>query len=482
MFKDIKLSEGRPYYLQIKDYVKKLILNGVYVKDDKLPSTRELSSILNVSRNTVVEAYRYLEDEGFIKNVPNKGAFVSYSAINNNENYFIKWDDKITNYALLADELDTYKHDIRWEKGMISFKSISPDDRLFDIEDFKKAFLNRIAIEERKILNYGYAKGYKPLIDYLLKYMENKGVNIINKDIIITNGFTEGFDIVLSALVNRGDRIICENPTHNTAIKIMKLHGLDIKGIEIYEDGINTKVLKEELTKKGAKLIFLIPSYHNPTGIIMSPEKRIEVYNIVKEFNIPIIEDGFNEELRYSGSHISPIAAFSGSGNGVIYIGSFSKVLFPGIRIGWILADKDLIYYFESIKRSRNIHTSFLDQAILYEYLSVGNFEKYINKVRKVYKEKYEWTINCIKKYIPYKRLLGEGGLHVFIELDGIKSREVLSESIKKGVIFTPGDIFYTDGKGENSLRIGFSRVDYEDIEKGIKILGDVIKNKRKGD
>ncbi|SKA85066.1 transcriptional regulator, GntR family [Caloramator quimbayensis] len=482
MFKDIKLCEDRPYYLQIKDYVKELILKGVYIKDDKLPSTRELSLILDVSRNTVIEAYKYLEDEGFIKNIPNKGAFVSYNSIIYDEGFNVKWEDKITDYAILSDELDTYKHDIKWKKGMISFKSISPDDNLFDMDDFKKSFLNILSTEERKILNYGYARGYKPLIDYLLKYMENKGVNIKNKDILITNGFTEGFDITLSALTKRGDRVICENPTHNTSIKIMNLHGLYIDGVKLNEDGIDTNILKDKLAESKAKLVFLVPSYHNPTGIVMSPEKRIEVYNIIKEFNVPVIEDGFNEELRYSGSHIAPLSAFCGSGNGVIYIGSFSKILFPGLRIGWILADKELINYLESIKRSRNIHTSFLDQAVLYEYLRGGNFEKYINKVRKVYKERYEFIVYCIKKYIPYKKLYGEGGLHVFLELDGINSRDVLSEAFKKGVIFTPGDIFYTDGGGENALRIGFSRVDIKDIEKGIKILGDIIKNMRKGD
>ncbi len=181
----------------------------------------------------------------------------------------------------------------------------------------------------------------------------------------------------------------------------MKMHDIEIVGIDMDKDGINIDKLKETIGKNNIKLAYLVPSYHNPTGIVMSPEKRIKIYNILKDNNIPIIEDGFNEELRYSGDHVSPMIAFSGKGNSIIYIGSFSKVLFPGIRIGWVLGDEKLIDYLESVKRSRNIHTSFLDQAILYEYLKSGNFEKYIKKARKIYKEKYEFALECAKNIYP---------------------------------------------------------------------------------
>lgn len=477
MFYDLKLNDTKPVYLQIKDYIKSMILSGMLQKDIKLPSTRELSSILNVSRNTVIEAYKYLEDEGFVYTVRGRGFYVSNVEINRQDEWNFNWSSEFNSYAKLSEELDIVKSEPVWEKGMISFKSIAPDNSYFDVEEVKKAFLNRMALEGDKLLNYGYAKGYKPLIEYLMKYMEGKGVAKEGKDILITNGFTEAFDILLSSLTNSGDKIICENPTHNTAIKIMKLHGLNIEGVELDDDGINLEKLKNKITKD-TKLAYLIPSYHNPTGIIMPPEKRIEVFNIFKEYNVPIIEDGFNEELRYSGSHVAPIAALCGKGNSVIYIGSFSKVLFPGLRIGWIMADKNLISVLESVKRSRNIHTSFMDQAILFEYLNGGNFEKYIKRVRKIYKEKYEWAIKCAKKYIPNKKILGEGGLHIFLELsDEIDARDLLSECMKKGVIFMPGDIFYTDGRGKNTLRLGFSRNSIEEIEKGFKIIGNVIKN-----
>lgn len=476
MFADININGDKPVYLQIKDYTKEMITRGILQEGVRLPSTRELSEIIGVSRNTVIMAYKYLEDEGLVYTVKNRGVFVSKVSIKPIQGLSLDWKNRFNDLLLMSDELDIMKKQIRYTKETISFQSIAPDGNLFDIEGFKRAFLTRMDIEGENILNYGYAKGYRPLIEYLLKYMKSKGVDIASKDILITNGFTEGFDILMSSLVKPGDSIICENPTHNTAIKLMKLHGVNIVGVDMNEDGIDTNKLKKKLEENDIKLAYLVPSYHNPTGIVMSPERRVEVFNILREYKVPIIEDGFNEELRYSGSHVSPMAALSGSGNSIIYTGSFSKVLFPGLRVGWIFGDSELIYMLESIKRSRNIHTSVLDQAVLYQYLLEGNFERYVKRVKRIYKERYERALGCAKKYIPCKRVWGEGGLHIFIELDGIDSRSLLEKCFNRNVLFTPGDIFYTNGLGKNTLRIGFGRADVLKIEKGMKTIGEVIK------
>lgn len=479
MFTDINITDERPVYLQIRDYIKEMILSGMLQRGAKLPSTRELSKLMGVSRNTIIAAYGFLEEEGLIYSNGNRGVFVSDISVNHQNGFNIDWSKKITRLMRESENLDIVKNEMRNSKGMISFQSIAPDEKLFDVEDFKRAFLNRMNIEGNKILSYGYAKGYRPLIEYLIRYMKSKGVNTEGKDILITNGFTEGFDLILSGLTESGDHVICENPTHNTAIKIMRLHNLDIIGVNLKDDGIDINQLNRMLESSNIKLAYLIPSYHNPTGIVMSPEKRLNAFNVLKKYEVPVIEDGFNEELRYSGPHVAPMAALCGNGNSVIYIGSFSKVLFPGLRIGWILADSSLIYSLESLKRSRNIHTSVLDQAILYQYLIEGNFEKYMRRARRLYREKYELALNKAKENIPCRKIWGEGGLHIFIELDGINSRDLLEECIKHGVIFTPGDIFYVNGEGTNTMRLGFSRLENEYIEKGIKIIGELISNWR---
>lgn len=478
MFNDFRTDGDSPAYMQLKGYIETLIAQGLMPLHHKLPSTRELAGQLGVSRTTVISAYEALERTGWIEAVKGRGNFVSRAALHPAEPPgLIRWRDRLSPQAFLSEEMDLMKHGIRWEKGMIAFTSIAPDERLFDVNGFKRAFLDRMALEGDVLLNYGYAQGYRPLIQYLTAYMGGKGVETEGKDLLITNGFTEGFDLMLTAIGRRSGRILCENPTHQTAIKLMKLHGFEPVGVTLEPDGMDMEELERTLGEGGFDLAYLTPSYHNPTGIVTSPEKRMELLRLLGEHEVPIVEDGFNEELRYSGAHAAPLIACAGVGNSVAYIGSFSKILFPGIRVGWIVADRELIGYLESLKRARTIHTSTLDQALLFQYLHNGNFERYLKRARTQYKRKYELAVQGCREHIPMKSMSGEGGLHVFVELDErLNAREVLAACQVRGVVFTPGDIFFTDGKGHNTMRIGFSRVPEERIEEGLRTIGDVVK------
>lgn len=478
---DLTLTGNRPAYLQIKDYLKELILAKVLQAGSKLPASRELSTILKVSRNTIVQAYQYLEDDGFVYTVLGQGTFVAqvdYRLENKPSGIScLDWPERITGPARTATELDIEKHELKWTKGLISFKSIAPDENLFEMPEFKKAFLQRISLQGEKLLNYGYAKGYKPLIDYLVYYMKNKGVDPNGKDILITNGFTEAFNLMLEALCRPGDAVLCENPTHNTSLKIMRLAGLDITGIPMTETGIDSQKLEAALSEKQYKLGYLIPSYHNPTGLVMPLEKRMAVLDSFTRHGVPLIEDGFNEELKFSGSHVAPLVALAGGANHIIYLGSFSKILFPGLRVGWIMGDTNLISILESLKRCKNIHTSTLDQALLYEYLQSGQFEKYLKKARKAYKERHEAAVKLARQYIPCRKIWGQGGLHIFMELEeGQNARDILNICYQKGVLFLPGDIFYSDGGGANTFRLGISRVTPEVMEQGFRIIGETIR------
>ena len=477
LFSDLTINDKEPIYIQIKNYLEEMISKGLLPHNSKLPSTRELSSILKVSRNSIVLAYEELKSEGIIYSLSGRGTFVNSENIIHNSHWQIDYEHFENDYMKTTNDMDIMKSEVRWKSGQISFKSIAPDGELFDMEELKKSFLNRFNLEGHKLWNYGYAQGYKPLIDYLHKYMNKKGVDTTHKDILMVNGFTEGLNLVISTLTNHGDYILCENPTHNTSIKIMKSHGVNIIPMNMNEKGLDFDDLDKKLKKYKNKIKFsyITPSYHNPTGMVMSPENRYKFYNLMKKNNIPIIEDGFNEELLYSSSHIFPICSLDNNSNGVIYIGSFSKILFPGLRIGWLLGDKKLINRLESVKRATTIHVSFLDQGILYDYLQNGAFEKYIKKTRKYYGDKFNFAKKCVEKYINCEHILGDGGLHLFLIFKDLDTRKLLDECYKKDVIFMPGDLFYIDDRGENTLRLGLSRLSEEDIEKGIKIIGETI-------
>ncbi|MCG7378201.1 PLP-dependent aminotransferase family protein [Paenibacillus sp. ACRSA] len=480
MYSDLQLTDDRPVYIQVKDYMKRLILKGGLQADQKLPSTRELSTLMRVSRSTVLLAYAELEEEGLIYAVKGKGNYVS-AAVDTPEStsgWTLDWNSHVSDYAIQAEQYDLMKHGSGAERGEISFTSIAPDEKLFDLHNVKRAFLDRMSLEGEVLLNYGYAQGYRPLMKYLRQYMENKGVDLSGKDILITNGFTEGFDLVLGALRKKSGRALCENPTHHTAIKNLKLHNFHLTGVEMEPDGLHLGQLEQELMKHSYDLAYLVPSYHNPTGIVTSPAKRAEIIRLMNQYHVPIIEDGFNEELRYSGSHVSPLIASMGKGNGLVYLGSFSKVLFPGLRVGWVIADAALIDYLESMKRARSIHTSTLDQSLLYQYLSNGNFDKYLKRARTEYKRKYELVVRCLRQHLPMCRISGEGGLHLFVQFPAaFRTRDLLTACKLKGVTFTPGDTFYLEpGQGLNTMRLGFSRVSDDNIRKGIGIIGETAR------
>ncbi|WP_244834711.1 PLP-dependent aminotransferase family protein [Clostridium sp. BJN0001] len=478
IFSTLTLNSDSPIYIQIVNHVLNSIKTGELKKGSKLPSTREAGKFLKVSRNSVLTAYEYLESREITATKKGVGTFVLAESKTEFTSKNIDYLSNINSYAKSLRDLDIMKKDHKYKKGMISFKSIAPNSDLFNTDDFKRALMDAWTFEENNLLNYGYAKGYKPLIDYFFEYMNEKRADKTNKDILITNGFTEAFDILISSITNKGDTILCEEPTHNTALKIMKSYGLNIVQIPMDKDGIIIENLEEKVSLENIKLAYLIPSYNNPTGIVTKSDRRKKIFEILNRNNIPIIEDGFNEELLYSSSPIDPLISLSGRGNGVIYIGSLSKILFPGLRIGWIFADSKLIDILESVKRGRTIHSSFLDQSVFYYYLKSGAFNRYLKQVKKYYKDKFTLVTDMINKYIPYEYMTGEGGLHVFLKLkNNISSDKLLDMCYKDNVIFMAGDIFFADtSKGKDTLRIGFGHVSDEEIKRGIKIIGKNIK------
>jgi DNA-binding transcriptional MocR family regulator len=478
IFSTLIINKDEPIYIQLETHIIDGIKKGELKKDSKLPSTREASKLLNISRNSVIAAYEELESKGLITTKRGIGTFILMESENTCEEYNVNFMGMINDYALALRELDIIKSEHPYKKNMISFKSISPEPSLFNVDDFKRALLDAWTYEEESLLSYGYAKGYAPLIEYFLEYMNEKRVSTEGKDVLITNGFTEAFDIIIGSLTKKGDIILCEEPTHNTALKIMKAHEIKPIQVKMDEEGMDLKDLEMKLKKYKPKFGYIIPSYNNPTGIVTKTKRRKEIYNLFREYCVPIIEDGFNEELLYSSSPIDPIASLSGKGNSVIYIGSLSKILFPGLRIGWILASKELIDVLESVKRGRTIHSSFLDQASFYYYLKNGAFNRYVKNVRKYYRDKYNLVMEMVNKYIPYEYVTGEGGLHIFIKLrNNINARQLLNLCYKDNVLFMPGDIFFENStKGQDSFRIGFGRVSDDDIKRGIKVIGDNIK------
>ena len=247
IFSTLEINDSDPIYIQLERHIIDGIKKGDLKKDSKLPSTREVSNYLKISRNSVISAYENLESKGYILTKRGKGTFIAVEGEKQVYEYNVEWDNLVNKYGKVLREKDIIKSEPKFKRGMISFKSIAPESELFNLEDFKRALMDSWTYEEVHLLNYGYAKGYQPLIDYLFEYMEEKGVSKENKDILITNGFTEGFDIILASLTSPGDVILCEEPTNNTALKVMEAYGLKVVGVPMDKDGMVIEDLNKTL-------------------------------------------------------------------------------------------------------------------------------------------------------------------------------------------------------------------------------------------
>ncbi len=475
-------TSRKPKYLSLRDELRRMILSGDIPSGSRLPASRELARMLKISRNTVEEAYRYLEEDGLAEIRPGRGVFAAEGieqAIDDNVptmNWQGRVSPQIADMVHYRDSVGRVNHGPR---DIISFTSLAPDHNLFAADAFRKC-LNDIMVNEGSVLlNYGYVRGYEPLRQYLLKYLRDKGIDTEDHELLIVNGFRQGLELIVRTLVKAGDKVICESPTYNGALGVFLSAGAEIVGIDMDEEGIEADALEKAIKEDDPSLIYVVPTYQNPTGQNMSMTRRRQVLQLAQKYGVPLLEDGFNEELRFAGAAHAPIKAMD-AGNHVIYAGSYSKILFPGLRVGWVLAPKAIGRYLYHEKFSEDIHTGLLHQAGLYEFLSRGYFEKHLRYCRKIYKERMNAMSQSLRTHLGdvahWKE--GSGGFCIWLELDlSVDTRKLLEKALEYGVMYVPGDTFYADGRGKNCIRLGFSRLTPDKIEQGIKALANLIKN-----
>lgn len=477
----LKAESRKPLYLQLRDEIKELVLSGEMAGGSKLPSSRELARILHVSRNTVEEAYRYLVDDGLLQVQRGKGTFVSQSLVfeeREEREGRIQWEKILTpavqRYTQYRESIGRIQHG---DRKVISFTSLAPDHHLFSVEAFRKCMNDVLSREGGVLLNYGYTRGYEPLRNFVGSYLKSKGIRGEEQELLIVNGFRQGMELVTKALVQEGDRVLCEAPTYNGAIGIFQSYGAEIVGIDMDDEGIRLDLLEKAIQEKRPAFIYTIPTYQNPTGMNMSLNRRRDLLELADRYGIPIVEDGFNEELRYRGEAFPSLKAMDKK-DLVIYIGSFSKILFPGLRIGWVMAPEAFMKYLVNSKYNEDIHTGILHQAGLYEFCSRGYFERHLRYSRRIYRVRLDAMLEALRIYMTGKAkwMEGTGGFSLWLEFPShVRTREWLQEAQERGILFVPGDVFYADGRGENFIRLGFSRVEPKQIKKGIRILSEIV-------
>lgn len=361
---------------------------------------------------------------------------------------------------------------------IISLAGGSPAPELFPSEELSKIAGKILMTNPAVALSYGTTDGYAPL-----KALVEERVKKINSmhegdRIIITTGAQQGIDLAAKALVNDGEDVVVEAPSFVGTLNSLRSYQSKLIGVPLEDDGMNLEKLEDALKNNNVKVIYTIPTFQNPSGITASLEKRKGVLELAKKYDAIIIEDNPYGDLRFEGEDVPTIKSLDTEGR-VIYVGSFSKILSPGLRIGYTVANKDFSDRIEVLKQVNDVHTPLLTQMMATEFLKKYDIDKYIEKGRELYGKKCHYMIECIKKYFP--KSIGytqpQGGLFILCTApEGTDTNELLKECLKYKVAFVPGNSFSTEiEKPSNLFRLNYSTMSEEKIEKGIAAMGKVL-------
>ncbi len=367
---------------------------------------------------------------------------------------------------------------------IISLAGGNPDPSTFPADKMSVIATELLTNNPSAALQYGVTEGYSPLREQLADRMEKKfGIKREGNTVLVVTGGQQGIDLTTKILCNPGDTVICEEPSFIGALNCFRTYGTKLRGIPMEEDGINIseleKALKEE---KRAKLIYLIPTFQNPMGVTMSAEKRKKVYELAVKYGVTVLEDNPYGELRFSGEDILPIKALDDKG-AVVYCGSFSKVLSPGTRIGFVSAPDEIAKKLVVAKQVTDVHTNIFWQMLISAFLEKYDIDEHISSIKALYKTKCDCITSALDKYIPSNRFWRsspEGGIFIYCRFFGEDAGELSKKLIEKKVAVVPGTAFQTDENAKTEyVRLNYSMPTCENIERGIKTIGEYLNGKR---
>ena len=369
---------------------------------------------------------------------------------------------------------------------IISFAGGLPAPEVFPVERFREACERVLATSPTAALQYGPSEGYVPLRELIVAQMAKYGIVATIDNVLITNGSQQALGLIAKLLINRGDRILVESPTYLGALQAFDLMGAEYVTVPIDGKGLQTRLLENAL-RSGPKFMYVLPNFQNPGGVTLSEDRRTQLVWLSDKYGIPIIEDDPYGQLRYEGEHIKPlivldrINALRDNGyhfGNVIYLSTFSKVLAPGLRLGWIVAPPDVITRFVQLKQSADLHTSTFAQMVMYEVAKDGFLDEHVKTIRACYKERRDAMLAALDDFFPpeVKWTHPQGGLFLWVTLPaGVDCMRLFDESIKHNVAFVPGQPFFAEGDSGSHMRLNFSNATPEMLREGIRRLSIAV-------
>jgi 2-aminoadipate transaminase len=363
---------------------------------------------------------------------------------------------------------------------VISLAGGLPAPELFPIDQYRRAFEWVLETNGSAALQYGPSEGYRPLRELLAARMTRLGIPAEPEHVLITNGSQQGLDLIGKILLNPGDAVCLENPSYMGAIQAFDSYQAEYVIVPMDDDGMRSEELDAILRRHPVKFIYALPNFQNPSGRTMSLERREILVETARKHGVPIVEDDPYGELRFEGDSLPSIRSLWPEG--VVYLGTFSKILAPGFRLGWMVAPHGLYDEMVFGKQPADLHTSTAAQMATYEVCKEEGFlDAHIQNIRDVYRRRRDVMLRALERHFPegctWTR--AQGGLFVWAELpSGIDTRELLADALEENVAFVPGQSFHADRSGHNTMRLNFSNVTEDRIEEGIARLGRAIEHR----
>ena len=369
---------------------------------------------------------------------------------------------------------------------IISFAGGMPNNDLFPVAEVDE-IMKQMNPEVKKLaFQYGPTPGYPPLLETLKIYLKSKGLPVDENRLMITTGSMQAINIMGMEFIDPGDLVLTETPSFIGGIAVFKSFQARIQGIPLQNDGIDLEKLAQILEKEHPKMLYVIPNFHNPAGIIYSKEKRLKLLEMLDGKNIILLEDDAYNELYFneiSKSLTQPIMAMNTKDIPIVYTGSFSKILGPGFRLGWMLAPPEIYEKAQIIKQSIDACSPTFTQVIANEFLQKGYLVSYLEKIRKEYAERKKIMQQALLKYMPAEVTWHEpqGGFYYWLKLPlGVDAADIVKDSIKNGAVFVTGRTFDPAAQNKNHMRLAYSNMSKNQIDEGVKIIAQAVKQQIK--
>ncbi len=477
----LELNSSKTLYLQIADFLSGLITKGELPADMKLLPERELSSLLGVSRTTAINAYRNLEKRCLIQTKVGSGTYVLQMESEHKSS--MPWNQLYvplpqTSQASVLKELVSASH----TSDHISLAAGMSDPSLYPLEIMRKFIIEELPKTSPTDFGHMPTEGYMPLREELTRLLNGKKIVARSEEVMISSGSQQGLYLLSKIFLEHGDYVITESPTYIGAIQSFQAAGARLLTVPSL-DRLDLGLIEDYLIRYRPKLFYISPTYQNPTGRVISLEERQRLIRLAAKHRLIIVEDDAYGDLYYSQKPPVPIKAIDSYG-GVIYLGTFSKILFPGMRTGWIVANSEVIRRLASEKQYIDLHSNNWTQWLLTLYLKQNYLEGHLEKIRGEYKKRRDTVVQAIYRYCDndLKFDIPDGGFYLWCTVESACSPRLLwYEAGQRGVSFVPGEAFYSNPMTNHEIRLCYTAHSPERLTEGVKRLSQAIKDAARG-